>query len=138
MIYVTGVDADGHSCVTREEELTLEARGQGLGTAEIYRLAHAPRSRPEGPAHLVDLGVGPGGVNWGVVSFDPGREASVHHTDTVDFDLVLDGSIELLLDTTTVELRPGDAVVVTGVDHGWRAGPDGARMSVLSLGTPPL
>jgi hypothetical protein len=31
-------------------------------------------------------------------------------------------------------LAAGDSVVVTGVDHAWRAGPDGWRLSITTIG----
>ena len=61
----------------------------------------------------------------------------MHHTDTLDFDLILDGSVELILDDGTHLLRAGDCVVMTGVDHGWRASSDGCTTAALALGTPP-
>jgi len=51
--------------------------------------------------------------------------------------IVLSGSIELILDDGEHPLVAGDHVVVTGVDHAWRAGPDGCRISIISLGVSP-
>jgi hypothetical protein len=62
----------------------------------------------------------------------------MHHTDTVDLNLVLSGSIDLILDTGVHTLMPGDCVVITGIDHAWRAGPSGCQISGIMLGTPPL
>jgi quercetin dioxygenase-like cupin family protein len=61
----------------------------------------------------------------------------MHHTDTVDIDIVLDGSIELTLDDGVHVLQAGDGAVIRGVDHAWRAGSEGARLSVIFIGTPP-
>ena len=61
----------------------------------------------------------------------------VGQTYTVDFDTVLSGSIELILDDGVHPLKAGDHVMVTGVDHAWCAGPDGCRMSIVSLGVSP-
>ncbi len=72
-----------------------------------------------------------------MLDYAPGMGFSMHHTDTVDFDTVLSGSIELILDDGAHPLVAGDHVVVTGVDHAWRAGPDGCRMSIVSLGVSP-
>jgi quercetin dioxygenase-like cupin family protein len=76
-------------------------------------------------------------ARWFVVEYQPNIELPVHHTDTLDFDVVLAGSVELTLDDGPHSLEAGDCVVVTGVDHGWRAGPEGCRLSVLALGTAP-
>jgi hypothetical protein len=40
-------------------------------------------------------------------------------TRTLDFCLVLDGEIALVLDTTEVQLKAGDTVVQRGTNHAW-------------------
>jgi uncharacterized cupin superfamily protein len=55
--------------------------------------------------------------------------STIHSTDTLDVNVVLSGQVELLLDEgRSVLLRKGDAVVLPGVRHGWRAGPEGASI----------
>lgn len=44
----------------------------------------------------------------------------VHTTDSIDYDIVLDGEIWLELDDETVHLRQGDVVVQSGTRHAWR------------------
>ena len=44
----------------------------------------------------------------------------VHTTDSVDYDIVLDGEVWLELDDETVHLRQGDVVVQNGTRHAWR------------------
>ncbi|HEY6531567.1 MAG TPA: hypothetical protein VIY72_04650, partial [Acidimicrobiales bacterium] len=60
----------------------------------------------------------------------------MHHTDTIDFDTVLEGSAVLILDDGRHVLEAGDVAVVTGVDHGWEAGPEGTVFAFVFLGTP--
>jgi quercetin dioxygenase-like cupin family protein len=79
----------------------------------------------------------PGEARWLLVEWDAGVEAFTHHTDSIDFDVVLEGSVEIGLDDGPHLLEAGDVVVVNGVDHSWRAGPAGCRLSVVSIGTPP-
>jgi quercetin dioxygenase-like cupin family protein len=71
------------------------------------------------------------------VEYGPGAVISPHHTDTVDFDVVLSGAVELILDDGVHHLAVGDCLVVAGVDHGWRAGPEGCRLSVVTIGASP-
>jgi quercetin dioxygenase-like cupin family protein len=61
----------------------------------------------------------------------------MHHTDTIDYDIVLAGSVELTLGDGVHPLEAGDCVVIAGIDHAWRAGPQGASMSVTLLGSTP-
>jgi len=70
------------------------------------------------------------------VQWPDGEESGMHHTDTVDVDTVLEGSIDLLLDDGPHHLDVGDTAIVAGVDHGWRAGPAGATLSIVVFGTP--
>ena len=136
---VTGVDAAGRSCAARDDQVRLGAALEGLRYAMLFASPSLPTiSTAAGrAADTLDLGVAAGAMDWKVLDYAPGMEFSMHHTDTVDFDIVLSGSIELLLDDGEHPLVAGDHVVVTGVDHAWRAGPDGCRMSIISLGVSP-
>lgn len=137
-VLVTGVDAEGRSCVVREALEFAPSPDGALRFAIAHRTESAPPPpRPEGRAGLLDLGVAPGFATWAVLEYEPGRAYEMHHTDSVDFDVVLEGTIDLVLHDGAHALRAGDGVVMNGVDHGWRAGPDGCRLSVVSIGTPP-
>lgn len=59
----------------------------------------------------------------------------MHHTDSVDFDVVLEGSVDLILDDGAHPLQRGDSVVMTGVDHAWRAGQDGCVLAASNVGS---
>ncbi|HTP97313.1 MAG TPA: cupin domain-containing protein, partial [Burkholderiales bacterium] len=43
----------------------------------------------------------------------------MQRTRTLDFCLVLEGEITLVLDTAEVELKAGDTVVQRGTNHAW-------------------
>jgi uncharacterized cupin superfamily protein len=57
----------------------------------------------------------------------------MQRTRTLDFCLVLDGSLTLVLDTGEVELGAGDIVVQRGTNHAWsnRSG-SMARLALVS------
>lgn len=134
---ITGTGSDGRSGVVKV--LEFDEPASPVDVVSLWRARGGPLpSRPSGRAETQDLGVRPGGVRWVVSRWAPGSDAAImHHTDTVDLDLVLAGSIDLLLDDGTHRLDAGDCVVITGVDHAWRAGPDGCTLSVVLLGTAP-
>jgi quercetin dioxygenase-like cupin family protein len=137
-LLVTGVDADGRSCVVSEQVGLHPVPDGAFHFGVVHRTAAAPP--PAGPAartELMDVQVPPGIAQWIVVDYEPGGVQEWHHTDTVDFDLVLQGSIDLTLDDGVHHLDAGDGAVINGVDHAWQAGPEGCRLSVLFLGTPP-
>jgi uncharacterized cupin superfamily protein len=43
----------------------------------------------------------------------------MHRTETVDYAVVLDGEIVLLLDDSEVKLGTGDVVIQRGTNHAW-------------------
>jgi hypothetical protein len=49
----------------------------------------------------------------------PGRHPLMHRTESVDYGIVLDGQIVLLLDDSEVVLEQGDMVVQRGTIHAW-------------------
>ncbi|MEZ0341944.1 cupin domain-containing protein [Mycobacterium sp. pV006] len=134
---ITGTDAEGRSCVVSDSELTLDELAPGFAMAVPYATTSAPPpARPAGSAPLIDQGIAPGLARWMVVELGPESVTPMHHTDTVDLETVLSGSVELILDDGAHALEQGDLVVLTGVDHAWRAGPAGCRLSAVLIGTP--
>lgn len=63
---------------------------------------------------------------------DPG----MHTTDTIDFEVVLEGTVVLELDDgAEVTLQPGDAVVQNGTRHRWKnPGDTPARLALFICG----
>lgn len=49
-----------------------------------------------------------------------GRHPLMHRTQTVDYAVVLEGEITLLLDEGEVMLKAGDVVIQRGTNHAWR------------------
>jgi mannose-6-phosphate isomerase-like protein (cupin superfamily) len=43
----------------------------------------------------------------------------MHRTSTLDFCLILEGEVTLVLDTEEVDLRAGDTVIQRGTNHAW-------------------
>lgn len=48
-----------------------------------------------------------------------GRHPLMHRTESVDYAVVLEGEIYLMLDDTEVKLTTGDAVIQRGTNHAW-------------------
>jgi hypothetical protein len=49
----------------------------------------------------------------------PGRHPLMHRTESIDYGIVLDGEVVLLLDEAEVALKTGDVVVQRGTIHAW-------------------
>jgi quercetin dioxygenase-like cupin family protein len=140
-LLVTAVDASGRSCATQDGPVTLQGEA-GLGGilfSVLYATPSAPAMDGGGgrAADFLDLAVPAGSMRWAAIQYGPGAEFSMHHTDTVDFDVVVAGSVELILDDGAHLLTVGDSAVVTGVDHAWRAGAEGCRLNIMTIGAAP-
>jgi mannose-6-phosphate isomerase-like protein (cupin superfamily) len=48
-----------------------------------------------------------------------GRHPMMHRTETIDYAIVLEGEITLLLDDEDVQLKAGDVVIQRGTNHAW-------------------
>lgn len=135
---VAGLDDQGRSCVISDVEVRFgitEDRGL-VAVEQLYVTPQLPPpAQPAGKSELLDMGFGPG-LAWMVIRWKAGGEWPPHYTDTIDLDIVLEGSIELLLDDGAHRLEPGDSVVVQGVDHAWRVGDEGCTTAVAAIGTP--
>lgn len=137
-VLVTGVDEAGCSCAAQDGPIDLQgdASRNGMLFSMLYAAPSLPSIEDGGrAAGKLDLVLETGALRWTMIEYAAGAEFSMHHTDTVDFDVVLSGSVELVLDDGAHSLEPGDSAVITGVDHAWRAGPQGCRLNVLTIGT---
>lgn len=47
------------------------------------------------------------------------RHPHMHRTETIDYGIVLEGEITLLVDVGEVTVRAGDIVIQRGTNHGW-------------------
>jgi len=48
-----------------------------------------------------------------------GPHALMHRTETIDYGIVLSGTVWLVVDEGETQLRPGDVVVQRGTNHAW-------------------
>jgi quercetin dioxygenase-like cupin family protein len=62
----------------------------------------------------------PNGTKARIVHFEPHARSPMHRTESVDYGIVLAGTVVLILDGGgETELHPGDVVVQRGTDHAW-------------------
>jgi mannose-6-phosphate isomerase-like protein (cupin superfamily) len=47
------------------------------------------------------------------------RHANTHRTKTIDYAVVLEGEIDMLLDDSEVHVKAGDVLVQQGTNHAW-------------------
>ena len=126
---------DGKSCIVEEIDCSPAAEGMSTQSVGSLELCNLP-PRPPGKGEFVDIPAPEGTMRWMRVRFLPNETRRVHHTDTIDCHTVVGGRIEALLDDGAHMLEVGDSLMMMGVDHGWRTGPEGCVVSMILLGTP--
>ena len=76
----------------------------------------AAMSVDEVKAHFAEVGAGDASSHS-----DDGssRHHLMHRTETVDYGIVLEGEVTLILDVGETVVRAGDIVIQRGTNHGW-------------------
>jgi quercetin dioxygenase-like cupin family protein len=143
---VTGVDADGRSCVIADGEpgSTFGPVGAtGTKLVELWQtggplVAPDQGGDPDDPYELEPKGRGTA-FRWVELpaGHDPG-ERGWHTTDTIDVDLIVAGRMQLSLpDQEPVELGPGDVVIQRQTHHLWRPlGDEPVKMAAAMFSLP--
>ena len=129
---VTGHTPAGVSVVVSDGPVPVsrELPDDGVAFHEIWNTEGAPARisavEPNEPTERT-LAVPPPerGTKIRINEFAPGHlderglQAPVHRTASIDYGIVLEGEITLVLDDSEVTLGPGDIVVQRGTDHAW-------------------
>lgn len=66
-------------------------------------------------AHFAEVGAADAASHSGAGS----RHAHMHRTETIDYGIVLEGELVLIMDEGETVVRAGDIVVQRGTNHGW-------------------
>ena len=75
-------------------------------TKESVALGQAAMHKEMGLSHGASQGAG-------------ARHAFTHRTRSIDYALVLEGEIDMLLDDSEIHLKAGDVLVQQGTNHAW-------------------
>ncbi len=148
---VTGHDAQGKSVVISDGmPPNVRTKGTDVDFLEIWNTATTPApllaTEPEptdGPLNVPPPSHGskirlndfyPGHIRKLPPRAD-GRHPMMHRTRSVDYGIVLEGEIFMILDDQEVHLHAGDIVVQRGTDHAWENRSDRVcRMAFILIG----
>ena len=72
-------------------------------------------SAEEARTHFAEIGAASASSHTGEKS----RHPFMHRTETIDYGIVLEGEITLILDEGETTVRAGDIVIQRGTNHGW-------------------
>ncbi len=84
----------------------------------IFRIVDFPPASTTAAAHvdhnkvLIAMGIDPATQGYA-------RHANTHRTKSVDYAIVLDGEIDMLMDDSEIKVKTGDVVVQRGTNHAW-------------------
>ena len=121
---VTGHDANGRSIITDDGPLPAVFGPPGSSRfLEIWATGATPApiaaTEPDPTDAPLIVSPPPNGTVFRINVMAPGSVAPLHRTKSVDFAMVLEGEITLVLDDSETVMRPGDTIVQRGTSHGW-------------------
>lgn len=136
---ITGVDAKGRSRIDSEAPVPASAMwkdddgAQGMDFWAVRQLPTRLNGPLEPPANWELANHAPaGGLIGRLITWPPGFTYPSHSTPTLDLGVIVSGRLELILDTGTTILNPGDVLVQRGTAHGWRVvGPEPCTWVVI-------
>jgi len=129
--FITDHNAEGKAVFN--DKLPTELPSSTVGVGDKFYLGYATTQYPADFANNTDLSTYesylnqapglaiPGGTVLRFVDIRPGGVSPMHRTVSLDYGIVLDGEIELVLDSgETRTLQKGDCAIQRGTMHMWR------------------
>jgi naringenin degradation protein FdeH len=146
---VTGHDADGKAIAIFDGSITSRQRSPGGNALTMLWVTAESPVDVSGSGDRAETKVGvpppPNGSIFRIVDFPPAaagsppvdhhamllgmgidpatqgysRHQNTHRTRSVDYAIVLDGEIDMLMDDTEVHMKAGDVLVQQGTNHAW-------------------
>lgn len=121
---VTGHSEAGKAIFTIDEEIeTMDIPTGDAAMATIWTTADVPADcNDDTDGRLRDAGTTlKGGSVIRIVDMLPGASSPMHRTSSIDYGIVMSGSIELELENNVYKtIHPGQIIVQRGTIHKWR------------------
>ena len=115
MLWVTGESPANLDVDTDRTQIKVGVPPPPNGS--IFRIVDfPPASSGAAPVdhHKILIGMGIDPATQGYM-----RHANTHRTRSIDYAIVLDGEIDMLMDDTEVHVKAGDVLVQQGTNHAW-------------------
>jgi quercetin dioxygenase-like cupin family protein len=135
---VTGHDSAGRSVILDDGPAPRSRSLPGATFHELWNTGETPapvgsRERREPTERPLVTPPDRGGTVVRIVDLAPRSLSPMHRTETIDYGIVLEGDIHLLLDDgSETALAAGDVVVQRGTSHAWaNHGDEPARMAFV-------
>jgi mannose-6-phosphate isomerase-like protein (cupin superfamily) len=110
---------DRHSGEPAESSVSLAPPRHGTRIRVLDIPPETGDAQPAAGAQARELFAAIGAA--GALAHSPGeaRHPHMHRTETIDYGIVLQGEITLLVDEGETVVRAGDIVIQRGTNHGW-------------------
>jgi mannose-6-phosphate isomerase-like protein (cupin superfamily) len=115
MLWVTGESPADIGVDTDRSQIKVGVPPPPNGS--IFRIVDfPPASSGAAPVdhHKILIGMGIDPATQGYM-----RHTNTHRTRSIDYAIVLDGEIDMLMDDTEVHVKAGDVLVQQGTNHAW-------------------
>ena len=120
---VTGHTADGRAKVEIDEvATTVISNRPGASSCVVWATKGFPVDNDgfSDPTSATFKTTVEGGTVFRIVRYEPGVSPRNHRTDSIDYAVVISGSIDMELDDgVVVKLNAGDVLVQRGTIHNW-------------------
>jgi quercetin dioxygenase-like cupin family protein len=121
---VTGHDERGVSVFADDGPVpVVRTAPDGALFYEVWATGAMPApiaaAEPDPTVGALTVPPAPHGTKIRVNEFPPGVVSPVHRTESVDYGVVLDGEVVLVLDESETMLSAGDVIVQRGTSHRW-------------------
>lgn len=140
---ITGHLPDGRSVVLSDSPVPHVRSLPGAQFDEVWSVPSAqvvlglePAGEPTSGEAQIALGSGAGNLIRAIDFAPPsggGSRSPMHRTKTLDYGIVLEGEITLILDDGETLLKAGDVVIQRGTDHAWENRSDAPAKMVFVL-----
>lgn len=123
---VTGNNNEGKSCIVINDVNANQKSYANIGivSTQVWGTFEFPITnidyKTDQAINLFDIAPCNNGSIFRVVQFLPtNRRVLMHKTNSIDYAIVIEGSISLQLDAEEILLNSGDCVVQQGTSHAW-------------------
>lgn len=129
--YITGHNKEGRAII--QDERPAEWRNFGGSQTSVYDI-YATSKFPPNLNEDADIAesnqilaspdqglVYPGGIICRIVDFAPNNDLFMHRTQSLDYGVVVEGTVDMVLDSGDVRtLQRGDFAIQRGTMHAWK------------------
>lgn len=121
---VTGHDASGKAVVSTDGQVESSPGkiDKNISAADIWWTRSSPadigvHDAREEPSPGMPT---PAGTILKVLELSPGTQPVMHETETLDYVIVMEGEVDMLLDDgAEVHMKAGEVIIQRGTLHGW-------------------